>query len=257
MDFNWIKSVFFCVWFGWGLGLEEGVVEGGHLGVERVVAEVVVVVILRLGADFVAEFGIFDELLDGVGELELVFGGNQQGIFTVGEVFELRTVVGGDVRLAEHHIFKVAQSQRLGFCAWQNTEIALFHKRLHIWAVAHERHIFQQLISHNESLNLCHKLVVPFAHEHQVIGVAVELRQRLNQRVNALLAAQSAVVHYERTVGRNVEFLAQRWGRGGCVVGSEHAVADNHRLRCVEILDAWNERIVSLCEANTMRSSSR
>ena len=121
-------------------------VEGGHLGVERVVAEVVVVVILRLGADFVAEFGIFDELLDGIGELELVFGGNQQGIFTVGEVFELRTVVGGDVRLAEHHIFKVAQSQRLGFCAWQNTEIALFHKRLHIWAVAHERNIIQQLI---------------------------------------------------------------------------------------------------------------
>ena len=61
-------GVFFCIWFGWGLGLEEGVVEGGHLGVERVVAEVVVVVILRLGADFVAEFGIFDELLDGVGE---------------------------------------------------------------------------------------------------------------------------------------------------------------------------------------------
>ena len=99
-------------------GLEEGVVEGGHLGVERVVAEVVVVVVLRLGADFVAEFGVFDELLDGVGELELVFGVNQQGIFTVGEVFELRTVVGGDVRLAEHHIFKVAQSQRFGFCAW-------------------------------------------------------------------------------------------------------------------------------------------
>ena len=146
------------------------------MGVERVVAEVVVVVILRLGADFVAEFGIFDELLDGIGELELVFGGNQQGIFTVGEVFELRTVVGGDVRLAEHHIFKVAQSQRLGFCAWQNTEIALFHKRLHIWAVAHERHIFQQLISHNESLNLRHKFVVSFAHEHQVVGVAVELR---------------------------------------------------------------------------------
>ena len=33
-------------------------VEGGHLGVERVVAEVVVVVVLRLGADFVAEFEI-------------------------------------------------------------------------------------------------------------------------------------------------------------------------------------------------------
>ena len=78
------------------------------MGVEGVVAEVVVVVVLRLVADFVAEFGIFDELLDGVGESELVFGVNQQGIFTVGEVFELRSVVGGDVRLAEHHIFKVA-----------------------------------------------------------------------------------------------------------------------------------------------------
>lgn len=88
------------------------------MGVEGVVAEVVVVVVLRLGADFVAEFGIFDELLDGVGELELVFGVNQQGIFTVGEVFKLRTVVGGDVRFAEHHIFKVAQSKRFGFCAW-------------------------------------------------------------------------------------------------------------------------------------------
>ena len=52
-------------------------VEGGHLGVEGVVAEVVVVVVLRLGADFVAEFGIFVELLDSVGELELVFGVNQ------------------------------------------------------------------------------------------------------------------------------------------------------------------------------------
>ena len=101
-----------------GCGLEEGVVEGGHLGVERVVAEVVVVVVLRLGADFVAEFGVFDELLDGIGKLELVFGVNQQGVFAVSEVFELRAVVGGDMRLAKHHIFKVAQSQRFGFCAW-------------------------------------------------------------------------------------------------------------------------------------------
>ena len=105
--------------------LQQATVEAGHLLIEIGIVQIVLEVLLSLGAHAATASGIIDELIDGCGQRGLVAWRHEQTVHIVLDILGLGSVVAADVGTASHHILQIADTQCLGLNGRQYTEISL------------------------------------------------------------------------------------------------------------------------------------